>query len=176
MTFDTLHLRYKSGKSISITAEAEIDVDAEENARQSKSFFKHLSKNDVDLKSSPGQIIIPIEFKSFFEPLSEPQTTNAGAKQSERYFNIQYENSGEVVENARVIFYVPSPQAPRKNSELRFAIRNREIFKTFEQGDILIFSLAPQNKYSPFLFTVKRIPRDDPDASNYTERFSWISD
>lgn len=139
-----------------------------------KSFYKHLSKNDVDLKSSPGQIIIPIAYKSFFEPLSEPQRTPKGAMQSERYFGLKYENSGEIVENARVIFYVPSPLHPRKNSEVRFALRNREIFGTFEQGDVLIFTQAPQSGREQYLYTVKRIPHDSAEAASYPERFAWI--
>lgn len=139
-----------------------------------KSFYKHLSKNDVDLKSSPGQIIIPIAYKSFFEPLSEPQRTPKGAMQSERYFSLKYENSGEIVENARVIFYVPSPLHPRKNSEVRFALRNREIFGTFEQGDVLIFTQVPQSGHEQYLYTVKRVPRDSAEATSYPERFAWI--
>ena len=155
----------------------DIDVDSdEENTNQAKCFFKHLSNNDVDLQSSPGQIIIPIQFKSFFEPLSEPQITNAGAMQSERYFNILFENTGEVTENARVIFYVPSPQAPRRNSELRFAIRNREIFKTFGKGDVLIFSKVPKSNQGQYVFSLRRIPQDSPDAGEYSKRFAWITE
>lgn len=140
----------------------------------SKSFYKHLSKNDVDLKSSPGQIIIPIAYKSFFEPLSEPQRTPKGAMQSERYFGLKYENTGEVVENARVIFYVPSPLHPRKNSEVRFALRNREIFGTFEQGDVLVFTQVLPSSREQYLCTVKRIPHDSAEAASYPERFAWI--
>lgn len=142
----------------------------------SKSFYKRLSKNDVDLKSSPGQIIIPIAFKSFFEPFSAPQKTPKGAMQSERYFGLKYENNGETVENARVIFYVPSPLHPRKNSEVRFALRNREIFRTFEQGDVLIFTQAPQGSREECWCTVRRVPRDSAEAASYPERFSWIAE
>ncbi|MBR5157301.1 MAG: phospholipase D family protein [Clostridia bacterium] len=145
-----------------------------EESVPAKSFYKHLSKNDVDPKSSPGQIIIPIAYKSFFEPLSEPQRTPKGAMQSERYFGLKYENNGEIVENARVIFYVPSPIHPRKNSEVRFALRNREIFGTFEQGDVLIFTQAPQSSRGQYLYTVKRIPHNSVDAASYPERFAWI--
>lgn len=139
-----------------------------------KSFYKRLSKNDVDLKSSPGQIIIPIAYKTFFEPFSIPQRTPKGAMQSERYFNLKYENSGEIVENARVIFYVPSPLHPRKNSEVRFALRNRDIFRTFEQGDALVFTQAPQQMQEQYIFTVKRIPCSSSEISAYPERFAWI--
>lgn len=141
-----------------------------------KRFYKHLSKNDVDLKSSPGQIVIPIGYKSFFEPLSEPQRTPKGAMQSEHYFAIKYENNGEIIENARVIFYVPAPFHPRKNSEVRFALRNREIFKTFEQGDVLVFSQAAKEDRGKYLYTVKRIPHDSAEAAVYSERFAWIDE
>lgn len=146
----------------------------EEKTGPAKSFYKRLSKNDVDSKSSPGQIIIPISFKSFFEPLSEPQATKVGAMQSERYFSIKYENTGEIVENARVIFYVPSPHAPRKNSEVRFALRNRGIFQNFRQGDILMFSQVQENTQGQYIFTVKHIACDSTDASAYPDRFAWI--
>lgn len=156
---------------------AEVPVpttETEEVTGPAKSFYKHLSKNDVDLKSSPGQIIIPITFKSFFEPLSDPQRTPKGAMQSERYFNLRYENTNAIVENARVILYEPSPLHPRKNSEVRFAIRNREIFGTFEQGDVLVFTKVQQNTQGQFIYTVKHIPHDSPDAGAYPERFAWI--
>ncbi len=139
-----------------------------------KSFYKRLSGNDVDKKSSPGQIIIPIAFKEFFEPLSEPQRTQAGAMQSERYFNLLYENTGVIVENARIIFYEPAPGHKRKNSELRFALRNRGIFGTFGQNDVLVFTQAPQNKQGEYAYAVKRIAQDDPGMSGYPKRFAWI--
>lgn len=94
--------------------------------------------------------------------------------QSERYFDLKYENSGEIVENARVIFYAPSPLHPRKNSEVRFALRNREIFGTFKQGDVLIFTQVPQSGDEQYLYTVKRIPRDSTEVASYPERFAWI--
>ena len=96
--------------------------------------------------------------------------------QSERYFGLKYENNGETVENARVIFYVPSPLHPRKNSEVRFALRNREIFRTFEQGDVLIFTKAPQGSREQCWCTVRRVPRDSAEAASYPERFSWIAE
>lgn len=139
-----------------------------------KSFYKRLSQNDVDLKSSPGQIVIPIAYKPFFEPLSEPQRTKGGAMQSERYFKLRYENSGEIVENARVIFYVPAFFHPRKNSEVRFALRNREIFRSFEQDDVLVFTQAPRSKQGQYICTVKRIPHDSSEANAYPKRFAWI--
>lgn len=157
-----------AGESLSgEAAEAEMD------AGPSKSFYKRLSRNDVDLKSSPGQIIIPIAFKTFFEPFSEPQKTKA-AMQSERYFNLKYENSGEIVENARVIFYVPSPEHPRKNSEVRFALRNRNIFGEFQQNDVLVFTQAPKSKRGQYAYMVKRIAQNSLDRGSYSKRFDWI--
>lgn len=156
-------------------AEEPATVVDEDNA-PIKSFYKRLSRNDVDLKSSPGQIIIPIAYKSFFEPLSEPQKTPKGALQSERFFNVRYENTGEIVENARIIFYVPSPMHPRKNSEVRFALRSRNIFLKFEQDDVLIFTQAPQSEHGKYFYTVERIPHDSPAADNYPSRFAWIAE
>lgn len=141
-----------------------------------KCFYKRLSKNDVDIKSSPGQIIIPIAYKSFFQPFSEPQRTPTGAWQSERYFGLKYENNGQILENARVIFYVPSPAHPRKNSEVRFALRNREIFRTFRQGDVLVFTQAPQSISGQYFCTVKWVPGDSTEAASYPERFAWIAE
>lgn len=159
---------------VSETEEDPAHVVVEEADGPVKSFYKRLSKNDVDLKSSPGQIIIPIAYKEFFAPFSEPQRTPKGAMQSERYFNLKYENSGEIVENARVIFYVPSPLHPRKNSEVRFALRNRDIFGTFEQGDVLVFTQAPQSMQGQYAYTVARVSRSSSEISAYPERFAWI--
>ncbi len=159
---------YTDGNNLTVPSVSVID------SAPAKSFYKRLSRNDVDLKSSPGQIIIPIAYKSFFDPLSEPQRTPKGAMQSERYFTLKYENSGKIVENARIIFYVPSPLHPRKNSEVRFALRNREIFGTFEQGDVLIFTQAPQSSREQYVYTVKRVPHDSAEADSYPERFGWI--
>ena len=159
---------------VSESVEAPAPVVAEEVDGPAKSFYKRLSKNDVDLKSSPGQIIIPIAYKELFEPFSEPQKTPKGAMQSERYFNLRYLNSNEIVENARVIFYEPSPLHPRKNSELRFALRNRNIFSKFEQGDVLIFTQAPKSTQGQYVLIVERIPHDSPRINFYPERFAWI--
>ena len=130
----------------------------------------------MDKKSSPGQIIIPIAFKGFFGPLSEPQATRVGAMQSERYFSLLYENTGDVVENARVIFYEPAPGHKRKNSEVRFALRNRGIFDTFSKDDVLVFTQAPQSEQGQYLCSMKRVSVDSPEIEEYAGRFGWIQE
>lgn len=175
-SFDELSPEVKVRKeyriSPAVSAKVEASPDEPEADRPFKAFYKRLSRNDVDLKSSPGQIIIPIAFKPFFEPLSEPIKTEAGAVQSERYFNVKYENTDELIENARIIFYVPSPQAPRKNSEVRFALRKRSVFSTLEQDDILVFTPAPKN--SDYICTIRRVPHDSAESDKYTARFGWL--
>ncbi len=156
---------------------AEIEAGASEaDNGPAKSFYKRLSGNDVDKKSSPGQIIIPIAFKGFFGPLSEPQATRVGAMQSERYFSLLYENTGDVVENARVIFYEPAPGHKRKNSEVRFALRNRGIFDTFSKDDVLVFTQAPQSEQGQYLCSMKRVSVDSPEIEEYAGRFGWIQE
>lgn len=148
---------------------------AEAGGAPAKSFYKRLSGNDVDKKSSPGQIIIPIAFKGFFGPLSEPLETRVGAMQSERYFNLLYENTGELVENARVIFYEPAPEHKRKNSEVRFALRNRGIFDTFRKDNVLVFTQAPKGE-ERYLCSMKRVSVDSPEIEEYAGRFGWIQE
>ena len=138
------------------------------------SFYKRLSRNDVDQRSSPGQIIIPIGFKPFFEPLSEPQRTRAGALQSERFMNVKFENTGEIIENACVIFYVPSPQAPRKNSEVRFALRSRRIFASFRQDDVPVFTSAPRGAQGQYACSLRIVPGDSADTEDFPARFGWL--
>lgn len=153
---------------------ADEDGDAEGDEGPVKRFYKRLSANDVDKKSSPGQIIIPIAFKGFFDPLSEPQRTRVGAMQSERYFNLLYENTDEVVENARVIFYEPAPGHKRKNSEVRFALRNRGIFDAFGKDDVLVFTQAPRGDQGRYLCTMEWVSVDSPEMDRYPGRFGWI--
>lgn len=169
-----IRAEYLTGPAASDEAAAPPAEPVAENAR-CRCFYKRLSRNDVDLKSSPGQIIIPIGFKSFFGKLSEPQTTPKGAMQSERYFSLKYENTGAVTDNARVIFYVPAATHARKNSEVRFAMRNRAIFNTFEKDDVLVFTLAPQSEQGQYYCSVRRIPHGDAEADKYPGRCGWIS-
>ena len=139
-----------------------------------QSFYKALSSNDVDKKSSPGQIIIPIRFKEFFEPLCEPQKTSVGALQSEKFFNILYENTNTLVKNARVIFYQPAPNHRRQNNELRFALRNREIFNTFSANDVLVFSKAPKGKQKEYDYSIKLVPHTSSEIASFDEKYDWI--
>ena len=108
-------------------------------------FWKRLSRNDVSVSSSPGQIIIPIQFKDFFEPFANPQQTPAGATQSERFLDLCFrspDGTEVLVENARAILYIPAPNHPRQNREIRFTFRNRSVFNQLREGDVLKFERA----------------------------------
>ena len=109
-------------------------------------FWKVLSGNDVSTTSSPGQIIIPIEFKDFFEPLTLTKPPDAGGKgrQWEASFSVQFvDGTFRIIANdARCIIYEPETGHPRPNTECRFTFRNREILKRLGKGDILVFRVA----------------------------------
>lgn len=137
-------------------------------------FWKKMSRNDVSLSSSPGQIIIPIRFKHFFAPFENPQKTDVGATQSERFFNLLFVSSGSedvLVENARVILYVPASEHPRQNSEIRFTFRNRAVFGRLREGDVLKFENATAEEYA---FVVTHIPADMAGA--YEKRYGTIAE
>lgn len=137
-------------------------------------FWKKLSKNDVSLTSSPGQIIIPISFLEYFPPLSDPIITQSGAEQSDAFFNVIYESpSGDIVkiENARVIFYEPAPWHPRPNSEIRFTFRNHEILTGLGKEDLLEF----RRSYEPSVwFIIRHIKPTSDEYENYQGRFSTL--
>ncbi len=104
-------------------------------------FWKLLSANDVSLSSSPGQMIVPIRFLPFFGELVEQPTTVSGAKQYERLFPVSYSDGNTVKTlKARVIHYVPGKDHARSNAEVRFTLHNRDILKTLEKGDVLVFT------------------------------------
>jgi hypothetical protein len=109
-------------------------------------FWKVLSKFDVSTTSAPGQIIIPIEFQDFFEPLTLTKPSDAGGRgrQWEASFPIQFvDGAFRVVANdARCIVYEPETGHPRPNTECRFTFRNRDILTRLTKGDILVFRVA----------------------------------
>lgn len=151
---------------------APADVPGE--APQARGFWKKLSGNDVKLSSSPGQIIIPIRFKPFFEPFGNLRQTAAGAMQSERFFSLLFVSPGMddvLVEHARVILYVPAPNHLRPNQELRFTFRNRKVFNCLQEGDILKFEPSSADEYS---FVVTHIPADTEAAESYNKRYDII--
>ena len=106
-------------------------------------FWKKLSSFDVSPSSAPGQIIIPIRFRDFFEPLSLEfdNTAEGGPRQYNRHFAMTFIDGGfsKQVTDARVILYEPASNHPRPNIELRLAFRDREIFNRLSKDDVLVF-------------------------------------
>lgn len=107
-------------------------------------FFKALSKNDVSLRDSPGQIIIPIGFLSFFGSLEVQmdKTAAGGPRQSHREFSATYRDGDDAVEvdSCRVILYEPAAAHKRPNSEVRFTFRNRAILEDLAVDQVLSFA------------------------------------
>jgi hypothetical protein len=106
-------------------------------------FWKRLSKFDVSQTSAPGQMIIPIQFRTFFEPLALnfDRTDEGGARQYDRTFPLTFKDDGYQieVEDARVILYEPAADHPRPNKELRFTFHDREILNRLRKDDVLVF-------------------------------------
>lgn len=106
-------------------------------------FFKRLSKNDVSLTDSPGQIIIPRAFLSFFDELNIKRDRSAGGgpRQRHREFTLTYVDGDYQVEvdTARVVLYVPAAAHSRRNPEMRFTFRDRDVLERLSEGDMLEF-------------------------------------
>ena len=129
-------------------------------------FWKKLSMFDVSSTSAPGQIIIPKGFIESFPPMDDPLITNSGGEQSDVFLNIIFEDkTGErfKVDNVRAIYYVPAPDHPRPNSELRFTFRNRDIFEMLSERDILEFKRSEE---PAIWFVVRQI---EPNNTEYNE-------
>ncbi|HVD38997.1 MAG TPA: phospholipase D family protein [Solirubrobacterales bacterium] len=108
-----------------------------------RGFFKALSANDVSLKGSPGQIIIPKSFLPFFGDL-EVQTdekSSGGPRQSHREFALTYRNGGvdKRIPTGRVVLYEPASSHKRQNNEVRFTFHDRPILEGLQQDDVLVF-------------------------------------
>lgn len=105
-------------------------------------FWKKLSQNDVSTTSSPGQIIIPKKFLGYFPPLTDWEITSSGARQADAYFNVLFgvEDDDPIrINNVRVIHYVPAPDHPRPNDEVRFTFRDRDVLRRLDEDDLLVF-------------------------------------
>ena len=107
-------------------------------------FFKRLSRNDASLTDSPGQMIIPRRFLSFFPEMEESMDKSAGGGSRQRSctFPLTYLNGEKEIEvpGARAMLYVPAEGHKRRNPELRFTFRNREILEEIDEGDFLVFT------------------------------------
>ena len=105
-------------------------------------FWKRLSRFDTSQTSAPGQIIIPKKFMRYFPPVENYRTTSSMARQGDAYFDIIFKDKQErsqMIENVRVIHYIPALTHKRPNSELRFTFKTIEISNSLEAGDILEF-------------------------------------
>lgn len=131
-------------------------------------FWKALSANDVSLTSSPGQIIIPIRFKEFFEPLvlQIDNSTQGGVRQSHHIFPVVFIDGGRrvLLQETRAILYEPASDHPRQNVELRYTFRDRQLLETLQAGQILRFSRDANGAV-----TIELLP-----SSTYQGRYGWL--
>ena len=128
-------------------------------------------KFPVSATSAPGQIIIPISLRDFFPDFVNAETKANGARQEECFFDLLFVGSAGrniPVHNARAILYIPAPNHPRPNQEIRFTFRNKDVFSLLQAGDILVFEETPDLD-TPFI--VKQIKITDAEYSNYSGRF-----
>jgi hypothetical protein len=119
-------------------------------------FFKALSRNDVSLKDSPGQIIIPIAFLPFFGELEvqKDEAASGGPRQSHREFSLTYRDGGsdKTVATGRVILYEPAATHKRRNAEVRFTFRDRDILTSLSKDQVLLFTRSEEG------IVVERLP------------------
>lgn len=138
-------------------------------------FWKKLSRNDVSLTSSPGQIVVPIGFKDSFPPMDEPMVMDSGAEQSETSLNVVLERAnGERlrIDNARAIYYVPAPHHARRNSELRFTFLDRAVLEMLEEDDVLLFERVSEPSVH---FVIRHIRVGSPEYANFEGRRRYRS-
>lgn len=136
-----------------------------------RGFWKRLSKWDVSLTSSPGQMIIPMQFADLFPKVGASKATTGGAKQADVLFDVVYVDDTSapvVVKNARLIKYVPGKSHPRQNIDLRFTFLDRGILQSLKAGDMLEFSSIG---HPVTRMQVKRTPAAKVTA---TKRFGLI--
>lgn len=121
-------------------------------------FYKRLSRNDASLTDSPGQMIVPRRFLSFFPEMEESvdKSATGGSRQRSCSFPLTYTSGDKVIqtEASRAILYVPAEGHKRRNPELRFTFRNSEILQEIDEGDVLVFSREGEDIY---------VERHDPD-------------
>jgi hypothetical protein len=101
-----------------------------------------LSNNDVSTGSSPGQIILPIQFLAYFPPLitEKDDTATGGSRQLGRLVPTLFrDGTWEKSVIARVIYYEPALTNPRQNIDLRFTFRDQDILHRLSAGSYLVF-------------------------------------
>lgn len=128
-------------------------------------FWKRLSKNDVSLTSSPGQIIIPKAYVTYFPPLLP--TANPYLQESNLSTEFVDRNGNATpAPDSRLILYVPKPGQPRPNIEYRFTFRDQDILSNLSVNDVLVFEPRP----APYQFRVWHVPDTSAAASSYVGR------
>lgn len=136
-------------------------------------FFKRLSRNDASLTDSPGQMIIPRRFLSFFPEMEESMDNSAtgGSRQRSCTFPLTYLNGEKEIEvpGARAMLYVPAQGHKRRNPELRFTFRNREILEEVDEGDILVFT-----RLNGRIVVERKDPDWVPPGAKPTDKFGQI--
>jgi TIR domain len=165
---------------------SEMSIDTQEHSEKTEAetaggltgFWKLLSANDVSTTSSPGQIIVPIVFRGFFEPLSQTKAADGGGKgrQWDATFPVDF-SDGSFTRSvkARCIVYEPETGHPRQNTECRFTFRDREILERLSEGDILVFQKTGVERPR---FLVEKFAPSDPRVSVLKRtgaRFGWLS-
>ncbi|MEN3369818.1 MAG: hypothetical protein V7609_1961 [Verrucomicrobiota bacterium] len=146
----------------------EVDQDGEEAG-----FWKILSKFDVSRGGAPGQIIIPIEFRSLFPNQTLVKAADAGGRgrQWDTEFPVNFRDGGFTdTALARFIVYEPETSHPRPNTECRFTFRNRAIFDRLNAGDILSFKFR---QGSQPLFIERFSPTSEVYRALRTSRGRW---
>jgi hypothetical protein len=135
---------------------------------EERSFYKKLSKHDASLTQAPGQIIIPIEFKTFFPPLTLQwdKINDGGSRQSEVKFPAIFRDGkySKDLADARFVLYEPAPNQKRKNPESRFTFHDREVFKRFSEGDVILFKTEGG----------KVVVERRTDAGNREKKYAWL--
>jgi hypothetical protein len=130
-------------------------------------FFKRLSNNDVSLTSSPGQMIIPIQFLDFFPDLTvqKDESPTGGPRQLAAEFQVTFvDGAFSKTVLARVIYYEPAITHPRPNAEIRFTFRDREVLGRLSADDVLRFESDGER------YQVTR----DVSGSHGADRFDWL--
>ena len=124
-------------------------------------FWKMLSNWDVSQKSSPGQIVIPIQFLNFFPELDNYTETEKNAIQADHKLEVEFIDeidaaNSQNADDARIILYMPADDHKRRNEELRFTFRVRKILEVLNAGDILEFH--PTGRAKPDMIVTRRAP------------------
>lgn len=140
-------------------------------APEKRRFYKALSANDVSPDSSPGQIVIPIRFRDFFEPLKvqKDESSQGGVRQSDHVFSVRFrdrvsDNFTKLVDSARAVLYEPAEEHPRPNDELRFTFRDQEIFERLSEDEFLTFQQGEGG----------RIVVERHAANSFPNRYDWM--